>query len=344
MNNNELNNNEQNDFQNQIMTENNENIVTQPNQSAINLNQGMNTIIQNNLNNTQNESNIETSSEDVDTIFSDIEPMINEPVNDIPTTTKKKKSKGPIIVIILSIIIFLIAGYITYDKFISKNKVTPPTKNVDKTQSKTEQKPLLIDENKEVVYSLVDEKHNGVIRRVPYVNISSKYAVDINDELDKLTKKGYLEGQVKDSYLEYQVDYQYYINDEIVSIKFSWETESGNMTYSKIYNINQYTGEKVSQTDILKKMNIDSKELSNKLVESYKIARPFETIGTDEPIKECYQKDLDTLAKGDIKGMYLNYNELYVLFDMNYPAGSGIGEVILNVTANKLILNPVTLE
>ena len=80
------------------------------------------------------------------------------------------------------------------------------------------------------------------------------------------------------------------------------------------------------------------------MVESYKKARPFDSIENNNFWKECYQKDLDTLSSGNIKALYLNNKELYVLFDLNYPAGSGIGEAILNVTGNKIILNPVTMK
>lgn len=290
----------------------------------------------------------EPKSDEVDTIFSDT------PLEEQPTVITKKK-KWPIVVIVLLILGILgLSGYIAYDKFYAKEETPKATDKTEVKETKKEdnteieevttKKALLKEEDKKVVYSDVDEKHNGVIRRIPYINIDSKYADQVNSEIKELTKNGALEGQVKDHYQEYTVDYQYYINDDIVSVKFSWATEEDAVTHTKIYNINQYTGKKVANTDILKYVNIKGLDLANIMVESYKKARPLQSIENSNMWKESYQKDLDTLAAGNIKALYLNNKELYVVFDLNYPAGSGIGEAILNVTGSKVILNPVTMK
>lgn len=353
MDNNELNNNVQNDFKDQIMmgdtqTMPNVNQGTQPN--AVNMNQGINTVIQNNINATQNIPTQEPSNDD--TIFSDMESKMDEPVptvqptpeSSIPTTQKDKKGKGSTIIIILLILTVLgLAGYIAYDKFIAKDTATK-IEDTTKKETKEVKKPMLKDSNLDVVYSDIDEMHEGKTKKVPYVNIDSKYAEEINDELKTMVNKG-LDGQIANT--AYGIDYQYFINDEVVSIKFTWETESGNMTYSKIYNINQYTGNKVTDDEILNKINIEKSDLGNKLVESYKTARPLDTLdnNSDALVKDCYQKDIDALTDSKIKGMYLSTNnELNVLFDVNYIAGSGIGEAILNVNANKIYLNPYKMQ
>lgn len=359
MDNNELNNN----LGNEIMMGNTEplpniNQNVQPN--TVNMNQGINTVIQNNLNTNGNVSTQTSQTDSINTIFSDFQSIPNEPVapsniqqpeatipTSVPTQKEKKNKSSSFIIILLILIILGLLGYIVYDKFFVRESLpTSNTTSINKTtEEKENNKVLLKDESKEIVYSLIDEKHEGVIRRIPYVNIDSKYAEEINSELDNLTKKGYLDGQAENLYLQYPVDYKYYVSDEIVSIKFSWATE-GEMTFSKIYNINKYTGEKVSNSEILKKVNISDKELNTKMVESYKTARPLESIedNTNSVVKECYQKDIDTLSSGKIKAMYLSDNELCVLFDLNYIAGAGMGEAILNVSSNKLIKNPVTLE
>ena len=177
------------------------------------------------------------SSDDVETIFSDVPPVVEE-----QQIIKKKKRKWPIVVIIILILgILSLSGYIVYDKFYVKTKTsntTDATKTTDTKENKNTEvetstsKALLKDVNEKVVYSDVDEKHNGVIRRIPYINIDSRYAEQVNTEIKELTKDGALQGQVKDHYLEYTVDYQYYINDEIVSVKLSWETET-DQTYTK---------------------------------------------------------------------------------------------------------------
>ena len=303
----------------------------EPPQQETNKNPGL----ENNLNQQPNPQmdqiqTLNQSSENVNTIFSDT-----------PTETPKQKNGSglKVLIIILVLAILGVGGYFAYDKFFANKSTPAPTP----APTPVAKKVLLKDDSKEVVYSNVDEMHNGIIRRIPAVNINSKYADEINNELKSMLSEGYLEGQLKEAALEYVVDYQYYINDEIVSLKFSWETE-GTETHTKIYNINQYTGEKVTNDEIMSLANISSTELGNKLVETYKSARPFETIENNGIWKDSYDKDIETLQNATIKGMYLNNKELYVLFDMHSPAGAGIGEALLNVTSSKLTQNPVKMQ
>lgn len=374
MDNNELNNNINTNFGDQIMM--GDTPETPVNQQPVNAEQGINTILQNNMEQNQTINTQPVSDpqpQTVDTIFPDVEPKVSEPITPVvqdstseptpvqpvvqpevtqpiqepvqestiptePVVTDKKK-KTPIIIVILLVVVLLgLGGYIVYDKFIAKEDV----KKQEVTPSKKEEKKVLLkDSNLEIVYSDVDEMHNGKVKKVPYINIDSKYADEVNNEIKTMLNKG-LEGQISEA--SYGIDYQYYINGDILSVKFTWETESGTQTYSKIYNINQYTGEKVTNSEILKQVNLDETTFNDKLVESYKSARPFDSIENKDMWKDCYQKDVDAFTKGTFKGMYINDGELYVLFDMSYPAGAEIGEALLNVTANKLIQNPFTLE
>lgn len=312
--------------------------LSQTMQPQNNLNQTMQP--QNNLNLNETQQPI---SEGDDSIFSDMEPVTSPEVGmSSEQGMPSPKGKKPVgLIVLLFLVILGLGGYIAYDKFYNKEEVKEtPTNTVEKVKEK---KILIKDESQEIVYADIDEKHEGKIKRVPYINIDSKYADKINDEIDSMVKKG-LDGQVADT--AYAVDYKYYVNGEIVSVKFSWETE-GSQTFSKIYNINQYTGEEVTNSEMLSQANITESDLNNKMVESYKTARPLESIegNKDAPVKECYQKDIDTLTNGKIKGMYLaDNNELCVLFEVNYVAGAGTGEAILNVTSNKVFLNPVTMQ
>ena len=335
MDNNENNNvNLQNDLNSQIMMGGTpDNSFNQQPQTPIN--QGLQ------FNATQDTQVNSSDEEDFIAESSVVEESKQEPI-------KKGRSKKPIIIVILLLIALGLSGYIVYDKYFSNTTNTTKDNTIteNKTQKDTTKKEVLYeDDSKEIVYASIDEKHSGVVRRIPYVNIKSKYAEEINDEITKLTKNGYLEGQVKNSYLEYPVDFHYYVNDEYVSVIFSWGTEASSVTYSKIYNINQYTGAKVANTELLAKANINEKDLNNTLVESYKKARPFDSIENKDMWKDCYQKDLDTLSNGKIKGMFLmDSNNLTILFDLNYPAGATIGEALLNVSGSKVMLNPVTLQ
>ena len=81
-----------------------------------------------------------------------IEPTVSTPVNNIQTEEpkvepKQKKSKGPVVVIILLLLIVLgLAGYIVYDKFLSKDTKEPETKEEEKTTLKEVKDTKLIEQ------------------------------------------------------------------------------------------------------------------------------------------------------------------------------------------------------
>ena len=71
------------------------------------------------------------------------EPKVSEPA----VEPKQKKSKGPVIVIIFLILIILgLAGYIVYDKFLSKDTKEPETKEEEKTTLKEVKDTALVEE------------------------------------------------------------------------------------------------------------------------------------------------------------------------------------------------------
>ena len=264
---------------------------------------------------------------------------------------KEKSNKGLIIIIvILTIIVLGLAGYLVYDKFIAKTPTPQTTDNtnsnaVDNTTTNDTKKVLKKDESKDVVYTEISAgKH-----RVPQINIDSETATKFNQEIMSFYD-GFKKGEgLAASYTEYDFGYKYYINDEIVSIVVSHTTESGAENPTKVYNINQYTGKEVTKTELLAKANIDESQFSSKLIASYKkidswdkIMEEINTMPTNMRDAELnfkkgvYDGNINKLSQNDFIGLYLNNNQIYVIFDMNTYAGAGHQQTILNMSNNTI--------
>ena len=52
-------------------------------------------------------------------------------------------------------------------------------------------------------------------------------------------------------YTSYKFNYQYYVDNEFVSVIVSHSQESGGINPTKVYNINRYTGKEVTKEDMI---------------------------------------------------------------------------------------------
>ena len=180
----------------------------------------------------------------------------------------KKKNVGlRVLVFILIAVVLGLAGYIVYDKYdisISKkdNKDTKETENTSKKEeTKKEEKSILKDKDKEIVYTLGDYKY----KKVPYINIDTEDAEKLNKKITNFVDKN---GNDTD-YGEYKaLDYVYYTNDDVLSVVVFVKYPTPDRYYETV-NINTKTGEIVSNDDLLKLKKIDSTELSQKVFNVY---------------------------------------------------------------------------
>lgn len=138
----------------------------------------------------------------------------------------------------------------------------------------------LVDSSKEIVYSYIDKTmldtastpSDSHIYQIPKVNINSDYANEINSEIkakfeseynDNLTNKnsGYsIFGNIK---------YQYYINNNVLSLVVVNFTGMNDYTEYAVYNIDCENGKKVEDVELLKRIGMNETEYT-KLLESAK--------------------------------------------------------------------------
>lgn len=248
----------------------------------------------------------------------------------------KKSNKGLIVLIIFLIIIILgLSGYIVYDKFFDNKEVNTVEK---KEKTKKEEKSILKDKNKEMVYK--DDSYSYL--EVPYININTKDGERLNNEIKEFVKDY---KDTKDDTEDFMVSYKNFENDNVVSIIIKKTTPSSSTNYYKSINIDSKTGKELTNSELLKTKKIDESELSSKLfavfenqakedglIDSYKTMHTYEDEFTS--IYDGTKNKIDNNKLEDYE-MYLNSNgDLVVVVEVYFIAGPEKGNKLFNLNTN----------
>lgn len=238
-----------------------------------------------------------------------------------------KKGKGNIIVIILLIIIVLgLTSYIVYDKVIVGNQKEEIKEETKKEEVKDNNKNIkLEDSNKEIVYDLVnktfDTEYGTKVYNLPYINIKSDYAKEINNDINEIKTKNdsnaeeYVNNKL--GYLE-DVYYKYYENDNVISIVIVQKTPDEYTGYN-VYNIDKYTGEYISSKDLIESKKIDKEDITKRLDEFINQNVNSESL-PEIAITGMYK--INELVYG--LPMYLNENNELCIFSYFHQGAGGM--------------------
>lgn len=275
----------------------------------------------------------------------------------IEPVVKQKSNKGLVVVIILLILIVLgLSGYLVYDKLMGKED-TPvtneETNNSNNAQTDNSNKSVLKkDESKDVVYTLYTSKStNNFETKIPMININSVYADRVNKEISEFMYKEYDDdnnGGIKCKEYCSQIIYKYYLNDNILSLVIKLDAaESGNAHEYYAYNIDIYTGEEVTNKDLVKLKNINESDFATKLSSTFKEAYPFDKYYPENEYgKEYKDFAIQTYNQTtDLKNcsidnpIFLNENgELMVVIGVHYYAGGeGATYSLINMDTKQFI-------
>ena len=276
-----------------------------------------------------------------------------------------ENKKNNVLVIILTIIVIVLGGFIVYDKFIVKegnsNNVSSNTTTVNEQKKNENQKVLKKDSSKELVYgevigSITDKVGNTTTYEIPSINIDSEYATQVNDEISSKIKKIYEEEKEEfnkymnstisegNAYGGTNIKYKYYVNNNILSLVVS-ESPSFGVTYY-IYNIDIYSGNKVSNNEILLSKNMNAESFKNKIIESFNHLEKDNMLNSEyaksdaEFCKSQYDKNISNLSTNSIDSyqMYLNdKNDLNVVYIRENIAGGERSTKIINIDTNEYV-------
>ena len=247
---------------------------------------------------------------------------------------------------ILVLIVLGLGGYIVYDKIIVPRQNTGTiTINTDDKKD-TKEKSLIKDSSQKIVYDnekYSNKNYEGI--KVPVINIDSEDASKLNGEIE-----GFVNEYKHDGFNEYMYPkYDYYENDDILSINVTIITE-GSSRYYKTANINTKTCKKVSNSELVSKKEFKENEVPYKVFDIYE--KEAEKNGSLDSYKQLtmagdeftsvYQgtKNYITKITLDEFGMYLNKNgELCVITKVYMIAGPESNYYIFNLNTNSYEAN-----
>lgn len=146
---------------------------------------------------------------------------------------------------------------------------------------------------------------------IPQININSNDVKQINKEiLDKY--ETILANVYENQYIDFSaeaLDYEYYINDDILSLVLNVYTEGGPIFGSEVYNINIVSGEKVTNAGLIECINITETELKNKLNSAIENLEMYTNKEIEEEFKEEQLNKTLELYKEEVLDeikMYIN--------------------------------------
>ena len=270
--------------------------------------------MENNENNFQNEVN-------------DVENNANT----TPKKQKKKSSKGKTIALMIIVLLLVLAvGVLAGVMFSGKDK-PEIVKQIEEIVNKDEEKvSKKIDESKDWVYDAEYLKENKKIYQdsakteeyavnsdkdlvVPYININSEYAKTVNENIKKLYDDYYSKYGTEFTtpysneykcYNHYQLKYEKYINDNILSVIITLsegqvvvDGGTGGGTSTKYaYNFNLDTLNEATLDEMAKKCGFDSGDEVTKKVEAWERRQ--------EELKAKYADFIGATMTGVQKGKY----------------------------------------
>ncbi len=196
-----------------------------------------------------------------------------------------------------------------------------------------------------------DGNNTSVSYKIPKININSSDVTKINNEInDKITseaKKLVSEINNGSSPWIYKIFYNYYINDNILSIIIESDYDSNSTKANFVYNIDKNTGKSISNEEIMKKKNMTKEQFSkqlqisagNKFIEKYGDVNEWlkTSDGSKEEQKKEYQSAYNKTTSSsncsvDNQNIYLDANgKINVIAKIYSLAGADYYYHIVNI-------------
>lgn len=225
--------------------------------------------------------------------------------------TNEKKVMPNVVALIIVLIVLILS--VSVGVFIGKNYYKNNENNNETGENNNQNNKEInkIDDSKDIIYTLYEKTSGDYDIKIPYVNIDSNYAREINGKME----------QAENDYQKYdessKISYNYYINDNILSIYIKEFSPSASI-YT-FYNIDIYTGKKVSNTEILAYKKYDNEIFYTKLIDAVN-NKVVEMMGSlenryqDENYNNAYNQTMELYTSKDKIALI---NELTMYIDTN---------------------------
>lgn len=176
----------------------------------------------------------------------------------------KNKILSLSIVFILIIALFSLSGCGTDDT----NEANEPVIDNDTLNEVTEQQVTKIDEEKEIVYSVFDKEYDYFDEKtqveIPAFNINTEEIKELNSKIEEEYQEV---AEANEGLGSTEVTYEYYVNDDIVSLVLKKSYLEASQDTYEVYNVNQKTGTVLEKEDVLTAKNITVDDYEAKIAE-----------------------------------------------------------------------------
>lgn len=176
----------------------------------------------------------------------------------------------------------------TNNQITENNELELPIEGNQVTETKTINK---VYQDKELVYSLYNQFASEYSYSIPYININSPEASQINKEIEEYYKP-LMEQSMKNEQENLavpavKIKYYSYLNNNILSLLIV-DVNNVDASSYKVYNLDVYIGKQITNLDIINAKNITETKLLNSLKTAYK-----------EKFEELYGEMNDTINSYD---------------------------------------------
>ena len=258
-----------------------------------------------------------------------------------------------VIIVVLSVLCVLFAtGTISFNS----NKVNDDEikENVNESNNNNENSILKLDANKEWIYDANynlptnkesyygDSDHTKLIKAsdlvVPYININSDDAKNINQEIYKLYEDliNKFNENLKDEIWYTLVDYKTYTNNDIISVVIITESSGTDIPMYNYYtyNFNLKNGKLLSYNDVYKYVGIIDEEITDKATQAVTNALINEySNGDDFDIynNKSINNYKTSVSNNKIRFFIDENKKLNIIVTLEIPAGRGQFDTIITI-------------
>ncbi len=246
----------------------------------------------------------------------------------------KKGNVGLIIVIcalsVIALICIIVTVYLLVTGDANENNISPKDETKNKIENNVvseedvQEEVKKIDEAQGYIYEKEISIDNSYNMKIPVLNLTTKYATKINEDVEK---------NYRDTNGKYTV-YSYYMYVGMVSLILDNKYNSGIHTYN-IYNISTETGKEIKNEDLIKKLGISKEDVIAKAKVSAKAKFLEITPGIDENserVKPCIENTIKEAEKIMDAPMYIDHTgKLCAVATIYQLAGATTCEYIIEL-------------
>lgn len=255
--------------------------------------------------------------------------------------------------IFLGVLVIILGGYITYDKIIKQEEINNQNNenlNNENTLDNINSGTILkLDNNKDWVYDASynlptnKESYYGYLDHtklisasdliVPYININSNDAKNVNQEIYKLYEEliNKFNENLKEEVWFTLVEYKTYLNSNILSVVITTELAGTSVPVYEYYtyNFNLNNGKLLSYKELYKNLGYNDEDIENKVKQSIIKILKEKSFEDENSKNNSINNYKDSLKDNSIRYFLNEDKKINITVNLSIPVQSSGSEIIV---------------